>query len=321
MRYLNVKGFKRRTIALFWALLFCSVAFANTNPSLSSRVDKDKILIGEIIQYSVECFIPDAAEYELPHQDSEYIGEFTIKGFKQKERKVKNGVLHTLDYQLTILETGTHTIDAYVLQYRHGQDNEWLKTASNPLEIKVESLLNEDADPEILEIKQIKPKIKIWDNVLTGVLIALASIAIIILTLWFISKRQKKISLEAKILPAHIIAYKELEKIKWLELIRKGMIEEYFDRLSSCIRHYLEGRFDLRAPWMSTEEFLTQAKTSALLNTAHKKLLKRFLELSDLVKFARYSSSAAEAEDSFIVVKNFIDQTKQEIGDLPKKEK
>ena len=104
----------------------------------------------------------------------------------------------------------------------------------------------------------------------------------------------------------------ELERISRENLITYGRMREYFEKVSACIRHYLENRFQLRAPWMSTEEFLLHAKTSPVLTTEHKHLLHDFLSLSDMVKFAKYASSKKEAQDSFIIARNFIEQTKQE---------
>jgi hypothetical protein len=89
-------------------------------------------------------------------------------------------------------------------------------------------------------------------------------------------------------------------------------MEEFFDRLSGCIRHYLENRFCLRAPQMSTEEFMEIAKTSPLLQGEHKRLLRDFLSLADLVKFARYGSSPQEADQAYNAAHHFVEQTKEE---------
>ena len=109
---------------------------------------------------------------------------------------------------------------------------------------------------------------------------------------------------------AHIIAYKELDVLERANLITRGLIEEYYGRLSGCLRRYLENRFFLRAPWMSTEEFLKEVKASPVLNSAQRARLKDFLKLADLVKFARYGSSSKEAIAAFTGAKSFIDQTK-----------
>ena len=57
-------------------------------------------------------------------------------------------------------------------------------------------------------------------------------------------------------------------------------------RFLSIIRRYLEDRFELRAPELTTEEFLTVAGTPVLLSHEHQKLLRDFLRQADLVKFA-----------------------------------
>jgi hypothetical protein len=112
-------------------------------------------------------------------------------------------------------------------------------------------------------------------------------------------------------LPAHEIAYKALEDLKGSGLVKQGLVKEYFFRLSFIVRQYLENRFDLRAPEMTTEEFLASMKGSDKLNELIKNMLKDFLERSDMVKFAKYGPTADEILDAFDAAKGLIDETKQ----------
>ena len=66
--------------------------------------------------------------------------------------------------------------------------------------------------------------------------------------------------------------------------------------VSDAIRHYLEERFELRAPERTTEEFLEELKQSDRLSSSHKELLAGFLNECDLVKFARSSPEAYELQ-------------------------
>jgi len=64
---------------------------------------------------------------------------------------------------------------------------------------------------------------------------------------------------------AHEIAYEQLEMLRLKDLARAGKDQRVLFELSGILRHYLEGRFALRAPEMTTEEFLAHVRDTAAL--------------------------------------------------------
>jgi len=79
-------------------------------------------------------------------------------------------------------------------------------------------------------------------------------------------------------------------------------VEQFYTRLSNIVRLYVEGRFGLRAPEQTTEEFLAQATLPA----EHMSLLSAFLTESDLVKFARLQPGDADRQRAFGAAEKFI---------------
>jgi len=278
-------------------------------PEITAGADKDKVTIADTINYTVTVKASSDTEIiQEPGQDK--IGVFFVRDLKHKQTKDKqNNQIFTFSYQLAAFEVGKLAIPGYKIQYKQKSETEYKTILSPPLEITVESVVGEDKD---IQIKPLKPKIGVWQSFWLRLLLGLIGAALIILLFIVLRKRKKEKSQIPVFIPAHIIAYRELEQLRNLNLLEKGQIEKYFEMLSGCLRRYLENRFNLRAPLMSTEEFLIKAKSSSSLNTEQKKSLKGFLQLSDLVKFARYGSSVPEAEGSYEAAKNFIDQTKQE---------
>jgi hypothetical protein len=71
--------------------------------------------------------------------------------------------------------------------------------------------------------------------------------------------RQKRIDKLVRIFkPAHEIAYARLRALVKDDLIKAGKVKEVYERVSNILRHYIEHRFDLRAPERTTEEFLIE---------------------------------------------------------------
>ncbi len=134
-------------------------------------------------------------------------------------------------------------------------------------------------------------------------------VAGILLIRFFIRKFAKK-KTEALVPPSPWeVAYESLAKLKDDNLLAQSRIKEYYIRLSGIVRHYIEDRFDVKAPEMTTEEFFFSLKTAQCLSGAQKDALKEFLNCCDMVKFAKYASNDREIEQSFVSAKRLVDET------------
>jgi len=128
---------------------------------------------------------------------------------------------------------------------------------------------------------------------------------------WFLKKRKKSPKV---VKSAHELAYEALEALRAGNLPAAGKVKEFYFELSDIARHYLENRFTLRAPEMTTEEFLHTLGESTKLADNHKILLKEFLNHCDLVKFAKYGPTAEEIDTSFKAARKLVDETKDAEG-------
>ncbi len=79
--------------------------------------------------------------------------------------------------------------------------------------------------------------------------------------------------------------------------------------VSDAIRVYLEECFNFHAPERTTEEFLDELQSSALLTLDQKRTLGEFLARCDLVKFARYEPREAELRDLYDAAVRLVDET------------
>jgi hypothetical protein len=112
--------------------------------------------------------------------------------------------------------------------------------------------------------------------------------------------------------PAHVIAFRELERLKDEKFWQAGEIKKYYTRLTEILRKYLENRFSVFSLEMTTSETL-----EALIKTGFRKdesyaMLKSVLNGADLVKFAKYKPEASENEIHFENAWKFVSSTKKE---------
>jgi hypothetical protein len=147
-------------------------------------------------------------------------------------------------------------------------------------------------DDEIKIAGKIEPK-KTYAKFAKAALAALAVLGLIIAALVFI--RRRKIE-KSKPVSAW---QKAMNLLRDLRISREtGMIEARIcvSRLTDIIRDYLEERFGIDAPAMTTDEFLENLKTHrSPLSNEHKNFLSDFMRSAELVKFA-----AAPADSELI---------------------
>lgn len=98
-------------------------------------------------------------------------------------------------------------------------------------------------------------------------------------------------------------------------------IEQFYVEISAVIRRYLENRFEVRAPELTTDEFLQLAAAESELSAEHQQLLAEFLTQADRVKFASgvLSSSAATERDvvrSCELAIRFLEETRENAPDV-----
>jgi hypothetical protein len=146
-----------------------------------------------------------------------------------------------------------------------------------------------------------------WYWILAVIILGLAAIYYY----FYYSKGKKIFTIQEKPKePAHIIAFRELERIKKEKLWLKNQVKSYYTELTDAIRRYLENRFDLPAMERTSNEILGSLSDTDFLNkelTAH---LKEVLERADFVKFAKSMPLPDENERSFSIIWDIVENTK-----------
>lgn len=161
------------------------------------------------------------------------------------------------------------------------------------------------------ELKDVRPPVVLPENyswlwfILAALIIAVLAFFGKKLLLRFRSALKKPVVQKA----AWEIALEEIRALKIDDLPSKGEVKEYYVRLSGIVRHYLERRFSLSAPEMTTEEFVIHVRASLTLNDQQKNTLKDFLTISDRVKFARGQSSPEEMSGALDVAERLVRET------------
>jgi len=303
-----------RTIIIILAFCLYDVSFAanqteeKSAATVVARIDRSTVYIGDKIKYTIEVKTEKNVQIKFP-EFGDNLAKFAIREFGSTEGGWFGKKTSTRWYLLDTYETGKFIIPGALIKYREKGGKKWEDMLSNTVSIEVKSMLAESGKKT--RIRDIKGPVSIDNRMnLYMILSAVAIILMLILAFVLRKKRRKKTEAVIASIPAHEIAYNALKELLEKDYLKAGRIPAYYFELSSIIRRYVENRFELKAPEMTTEEFLTTLRDFRVLNSTQKGLIREFLSHCDLVKFARYLPDAGEVQSSYESAKRFITQTK-----------
>ncbi|MEK6564152.1 MAG: hypothetical protein AABZ65_03890 [Candidatus Omnitrophota bacterium] len=306
---------------VFFTVWICSVSFvswaspaAKPDPevTVTAVLDKTSVAIGDKIRYSLVVSAKNDIEVEFPDFEGN-LGNFNLKDFGSGRKVFWGRQKITRWYVLDTYVIGKQALPKALVKYRRQGENDWNRLESEEKEIEVKSLLDKPGVKR--ELRPIKDPLDFpfcWRYLLLGILFLLFILAGIAI----FRKKKNNLARTVELPPAHQIALQKLNELKTKGLIAQGKIKEYYIEISGIIRHYIEDRFKLSAPEMTSEEFLLKARDAQELSLTQKDLLSDFLLSCDLVKFARYSPSEKETETVFESARRFVEETK-EVIDAP----
>jgi hypothetical protein len=278
------------------------------------RVSKSKITIAETVLLEFEASIEPGYEVQMPKVDK-VLENFGIIDWLNLGNRLdeNNNVVSRYQYRLEPFLSGSYAIPPFTFEFHDVNEPEQNKyeLTTEPVDIEVASLLGEQrAELTIADIEDVLQMPKepsmwwLWAVAAAGVIAAGGS--------WLYLRRRRVRELVRIFKPAHEIAYAHLRALVKDDLINAGRIKEFYERITNILRHYIEHRFDLRAPERTTEEFLTELQWTDVLAGSDKQQLGEFLRHCDLVKFAKYNPTTEQIQRTFDLVKDFIEKTRSD---------
>ena len=264
--------------------------------TMTVTVDRDSVEAGQTITLTIETTGPNA----VPPVFESTLGAFEVRPIPLP---LKADGSRRAAFALTTLETGSVEIPAIDVPLASGDDAPTLHIDALP--ITVSSLLNGDEDPR--NYRDIKGAIDIalphdWRR--TGVIAAIAVVLVAAIVIaWRLLRRSAR---SVRMLPAHERALKELGELDARGLPASGQVHEYFVVLTDVVRSYIERRYGIRAPDLTTPEFLREARRASAIADVHQSLLAGFLRGADVVKFGGARPSAAHCADSMAQARGFV---------------
>jgi len=278
------------------------------------RIDKSKLTIAQTFLLQLEGIIEPGYELKMP-EVAKLLKDFGIVDYWNLPERLdpNNRTVKTHRYRLEPFLSGTYTIPEFTFEFydvNNPEENKYDLT-TQPVDIEVTSRLGEDRDK--LQIADIEGVVVMPEQPSYWWAWTLGAAALVVAGGVWLHFRRKRIKKLIRICrPAHEVAFERLRALVREQLIEQGKIKQFYERISNILRHYIEDRFELHAPERTTEEFLIEMRCSDTFADSEKQRLGRFLEHCDLVKFAKYQPTTEQIQQTFDLVKDFMEKTKSE---------
>jgi len=278
------------------------------------RIDKSKLTIAQTLLLELEGVTEPGYELKMPDV-AKLLKNFGIVDYQNLPGRLdpNNNVVKTDRYRLEPFVSGSYAIPEFTFEFydvNNPEENKYELT-TDAVDIEVASLLGEDRDK--LQIADIEGVVVIPEQPSYWWAWTLGTAAVVAAGGAWLHARRKRIKKLIRIFrPAHEVAFERLRALVKEQLVEQGKIKQFYERISNILRHYIEDRFELRAPERTTEEFLVEMHRAEAFSDSERQRLGRFLEHCDLVKFAKYEPTTEQIQQTFDLVKDFIEQTKSD---------
>ena len=136
--------------------------------------------------------------------------------------------------------------------------------------------------------------------VAAAVAVVLAILGVVVL------RRRKRRPIEPRRQTPEEIAQAALALLLAENLPARGLVKEFYLRLTGIVRQYVEDTTGIRAPEQTTEEFLRDMRSRAAFPPERSARLAEFLEAADLVKYAGQQPEEGQIDQAIARAHEFV---------------
>ncbi|MBR4524877.1 MAG: hypothetical protein IKP15_04945 [Bacteroidales bacterium] len=181
------------------------------------------------------------------------------------------------------------------------------------LDMEVKTMPVDTATFQIHDIKgQIRYPLTFQETLpwIGGVLLLAALVALLV---WWLRRRSSAAAAEAHKDPAYIVALRELDKWRGDKFWAPEKQKAYYSGITDALKTYIEDRFGVDAPEMTTAELFDALKGAEDLPADLREELRGVFECADFVKFAKHVASDEDNARALPTAVRFVTSTYQTV--------
>ncbi len=291
--------------------------------------DGDKALtVGDQITLRLETTHPADSRVVLPQLEEQWQAFEVISQSPPEIVDNGDGTATTgKDIVVTLFRPGQYQTPKLIVTHRQA-DGSVEELAAPVIPINITTVLTEDTELRDLKPQAELPIPPIWPWVVAGLLLAILAMGLLAgAALWLYHRWQKRVIPEPEPVlvidtrPPEVVAHAELDRIEALNLPAYNRIKEHYTLVATCLRRYIEGRYQIPALEQTTSELRNAFRKSSSVSMQDISGFMSILSESDLVKFARYTPQADDinglVNKARVVVDTTTPQPEPELATTP----
>jgi hypothetical protein len=289
-------------------LLLAATAAADWAPTVTARLGRDEAHVGDLVDLHVTVIHRKDVGVALPARID--LGKLTLLDTKTSSVDLRDGRVRTeFVFDVAAYQTGDLEIPSVEI-VATGPDGRTRTVGVGPIPLRIASLLPDVPDPRPRpDAVPIPAPQRDWRLVAWAGAVVAAGVAVLLVRAW--RKRRAARAAQSPALPPeppHVIALRRLAELAASDLLERGEVKTFYERLSLALRDYLGARHGFDALEMTTAELaLALARAGAPGLSAQ---VDGLLSGCDLVKFAKHRPVAAVARGALDEAVHLVERTR-----------
>ncbi|MBL7971668.1 MAG: hypothetical protein JNL03_09120 [Prolixibacteraceae bacterium] len=292
--------------------------------TVKASIDSTHILIGDQLKLLFEIEKPKDLDIQFPLVPDTFSSNVEVVNRSKidtTELDDKGREKLTQSLFITSFDSGMHQIPPFYFKLKDGTRLDSAATRALAFQVYGMKIDTTKGPADIKTVYSAPVTLKEVTPYILGIILIAA---ILFFIFYYIKWKKKNVPLFAKpekpAEPAHIIALRELDRIKTQKLWQQEKIKQYYSEVSDTIRTYIQNRFDIPAMEQTSAETLGTFKQKRDLADSNSiDQLQHILSLADLVKFAKYTPLPDDNNLTLMNAYFFVNQTKKEEVTAPEK--
>jgi len=307
---MSVREILKSSLLIIAVLGFAEYCFAQPL-RIDSELDTSQILIGDQVYMNVTVEFDEDLALSFPEYQDTIIGGIEVVSSLPLDTVTRDQGKLTVRQRVLVssFDSGAYMIPSGPFVTGNG-DTAW----GRKMFLSVNTMAI-DTTKGFADIKLPYTAPVTFEEILPYLWLGILALALLGggVYVYLVYKRKKEAQRPKIVIPSdppHIIAYRELDRLKEQKLWQQEKYKLYYSRLSEIIRQYIEHKFMIPALEQTSDEILRQFRASNSLKSDSFLLLQNVLQTADLAKFAKAEPVPEQNEQNFKDVFDFVSHTK-----------
>lgn len=280
---------------------------------VSAAIDSTTLMIGDQTDLHLQATSEVGEQVQWPVLDKELIpGIEVVDKTIVDTVSLKDG---RVQYNQYVTLTSFEDSLFYIAPLAFVSDGDTVWSDAMTLNV-VQPFEMDTTDMAIADIKDVYKAPIWWWGVLRWVLLALGIAAVGVGGYYLITflqarfgKKDEELVAAEPLRPADEVALEKLDVIREEKIWQAGQVKEYHTQLTDVVREYIARRFDVSSVEQTSDETLSAIRPLLREQKDLYEQLRKMLTLADLVKFAKWTATPDENEQSLRSAYTFVKET------------